>query len=105
NVAVSLPAVVENQPQVQLRWITTDAVGADEWVGIDDICVVCGNPTSPWGTGGSSPPSVVPGDPVLLTVNVTPGANPQSSGLLVTANLNAIGGPANQTFYDDGTHG
>jgi hypothetical protein len=36
-ISVILPTEVENQSQVQLRIITTDAVGSDEWIGIDDI--------------------------------------------------------------------
>jgi len=42
-VSVVLPAAAENQPLVQVRIITTDAVGSDEWVGIDDInvCTIC----------------------------------------------------------------
>ena len=36
---VQLPAAVENQPEVQVRIITSNAVGTDEWVGIDDINV------------------------------------------------------------------
>ena len=38
-ISVTLPATVDNQPLVQVRIITTDAVGSDEWVGIDDINV------------------------------------------------------------------
>src|SRR5205085_753853 len=37
-----------------------------------------------------------------LTVAVTPGANPASTGLIVTANLTSIGGSASQQFFDDG---
>jgi predicted extracellular nuclease len=36
---VTLPAAVNNQAQVQVRIMTTNAVGNDEWVGIDDINV------------------------------------------------------------------
>jgi len=32
-----LPANADNQPLVQVRVITTNAVGNDEWIGIDDI--------------------------------------------------------------------
>ncbi len=35
----NLPAAAENQSLVQLRIITANAVGYDEWVGIDDIWV------------------------------------------------------------------
>jgi hypothetical protein len=45
-VSVTLPAAAENQSLVQVRVITADAVGSDEWVGIDDISV----------TGGDEPP-------------------------------------------------
>src|SRR5512144_1487015 len=41
----------------------------------------------------------------LLTVSVTPGANPPSTGITVGANLSAIGGSATQTFFDDGSNG
>jgi len=37
HVGVTLPAVANGQPLVNVRIITTDAVGSDEWVGIDDI--------------------------------------------------------------------
>jgi hypothetical protein len=36
---VILPAEAANQPQLQVRIITTNAAGNDEWVGIDDIVV------------------------------------------------------------------
>ena len=39
SVNAALPAAVDNQPLVQIRIITTDAVGSDEWVGIDNIAV------------------------------------------------------------------
>jgi Secretion system C-terminal sorting domain/Lamin Tail Domain len=34
---VTLPGACNNQAEVQLRIITTNAVGSDEWIGIDDI--------------------------------------------------------------------
>lgn len=48
NVSVTLPAACENQPLVELRIITANATGNDEWVGIDDISITaipstCGN--------------------------------------------------------------
>lgn len=39
NVAVNLPAIVNGQPQIQLRIMTANAVGSDEWIGVDDIRV------------------------------------------------------------------
>lgn len=38
-VAVTLPAAANNQPVVQVRIMSTNAAGNDEWVGIDDISV------------------------------------------------------------------
>jgi predicted extracellular nuclease len=38
-VLVTLPADADNQPKVQVRFMTTNAVGNDEWVGIDDLVV------------------------------------------------------------------
>lgn len=38
-VSVTLPADANNQPLLQLRIMTTNAVGNDEWVGIDNINV------------------------------------------------------------------
>lgn len=36
---VTLPATVNNQGQVEIRIITVDAAGSDEWIGIDNISV------------------------------------------------------------------
>jgi hypothetical protein len=38
-VSVVLPAAANNQPEVQIRVLTTNSVGNDEWVGIDDISI------------------------------------------------------------------
>jgi hypothetical protein len=43
-VTVTLPPAAENQPHVQLRWLTTNAEGNDEWIGIDDIAVIWQEP-------------------------------------------------------------
>ncbi len=37
---VVLPAAANDQPHVQVRWITANAEGNDEWVGVDDIAVI-----------------------------------------------------------------
>ncbi len=39
-VNVTLPVAVHDQAQVEVRILTTNAVGNDEWVGIDDISVI-----------------------------------------------------------------
>ncbi|HEY5838013.1 MAG TPA: DNA/RNA non-specific endonuclease, partial [Pyrinomonadaceae bacterium] len=107
-VNVALPPAADNQPLVQVRVITTNAGGNDEAVGIDDISItgsIVVLPTNPSGSGSANPSSVVSGNSTLLTVNVTPGANPPSTGLAVTADLSTIGGNNPQTFYDDGSNG
>ncbi|MGB4594872.1 MAG: ExeM/NucH family extracellular endonuclease [Anaerolineaceae bacterium] len=38
-VSITLPANANNQALVQLRIMTTNATGSDEWVGIDDIVI------------------------------------------------------------------
>jgi predicted extracellular nuclease len=68
-------------------------------------CLTVGGATSPTGAGAANPSGVVVGDTTLLTVAVTPGTNPTSSGLTVTADLTPIGGSATQPFFDDGTNG
>ena len=49
RLSASLPAAADGQPLVQVRLITTNAVGQDEWVGIDDIEVSAASVT---GGGG-----------------------------------------------------
>ena len=64
-----------------------------------------GGSTDPTATGAASPGSVETGGTTLLTVTVTPGSNPASTGLTVEADLSSIGGSATQPFFDDGTTG
>jgi predicted extracellular nuclease len=61
--------------------------------------------TNPSGAGAANPASVIQGGTTLLTVLVTPGANPTSTGIVVTGNLSSIGGSATEPFFDDGTNG
>ena len=53
----------------------------------------------------AAPTSVAAGARVLFTVEVTPGTNPTSTGINVTADLSSIGGSASQALFDDGTNG
>jgi endonuclease G len=68
------------------------------------VCSTTGS-TNPSGTGSANPSPVLAGNNTLLTVTVTPGTNPTSTGLSVSANLSAIGGSTEQTFFDDGING
>ncbi|HEX8736054.1 MAG TPA: carboxypeptidase-like regulatory domain-containing protein [Pyrinomonadaceae bacterium] len=43
---LTLPNIAIGQPMLDVRIITTNAAGADEWVGIDDINVNCYHPTA-----------------------------------------------------------
>jgi hypothetical protein len=61
--------------------------------------------TPPTGVTSASPSSLMAGASTLLTVTVTPGANPVSTGIGVTVDLSAIGGAPSQPFFDDGTNG
>jgi hypothetical protein len=60
---------------------------------------------SPTGIGTASPSSLRVDNSTLLTVSVSPGLNPTSTGLAVTGDLHLIGGSAAQQFFDDATHG
>jgi hypothetical protein len=88
-VSAVLPADAGNRPLVQLRILTTNAVGQDEWVGVDDIEVeasgmVCGSPDPrPPGTPPTqrppedppappAPPSrTIPADPPRRSLSLT----------------------------------
>jgi hypothetical protein len=58
-VHVVLPRASDDRPLVQVRVLTTDAVGRDEWVGVDDIEVTAGAATP----AGCDPPDGDPPDP------------------------------------------
>ena len=59
-VSVTLPAAANNQSLVEIRIMTTNATGSDEFIGIDDINVTAG-------TGGGTPtPTPTPDAPVDL---------------------------------------
>ncbi len=110
----TLNASVANSANIYLAWNYSVASGTTttnaQALAIDNVSILgiaAAGPTNPTGTGSSNPGSVIADGTTttLLTVTVTPGANPTSTGLGVSANLTAIGGNANQQFYDDGTHG
>jgi len=42
-IVVVLPAKANDQAKLQIRWITADAGGNDEWIGIDDIAITGGD--------------------------------------------------------------
>jgi hypothetical protein len=79
-VSAVLPAAADDRPLIQLRVLTTNAVGQDEWVGVDDIEVQatqpeCGAPV-PVPPGPTPPPEPapprVPAAPQLTQLSVSP---------------------------------
>jgi len=60
--------------------------------------------TNPTGVP-SSVPVVLGVSNGLVRVAVTPGGNPASTGITVTADLTAVGGSSTQTLFDNGTNG
>jgi len=70
-VSVILPAACENQAEVQIRMITANAPGSDEWIGIDDIVVTPNSPATTVSiSGGGSIAEAGPG--TSLTLNFSP---------------------------------
>ena len=53
----------------------------------------------------ANPGSVYQNSPTLLTVKVTPGTSPASTGITVTADLSAFGDSSAQALNDSGTNG
>jgi len=39
-IVVVLPAKADDQAMLQVRWITANADGNDEWIGVDDIAII-----------------------------------------------------------------
>lgn len=66
-VSAILPDATNNQSQVQVRIITTDAAGIDEWIGIDDITITA-SPT----TMNSAPVVTLPSTALAYVENATP---------------------------------
>jgi DNA/RNA endonuclease G (NUC1) len=81
------------------------ATGAPDPRNSNDDFHICGGPGNPSGVGAANPNAVPPGGSSLLTVTVTPGTIPVSTGITVTGNLSTIGGSATQQFFDNATNG
>ncbi|KAF0204040.1 MAG: peptidase domain-containing [Bacteroidetes bacterium] len=108
-VSVTLPAGAANQAQLELRIITTNAIGNDEWVGIDDI-VITGN------SGGNNPPSITniiqtPATGITPTTTVSVSANvTDSDGTVASVVLNwgtvsgSLTNPINMTLGSGSTY-
>jgi DNA/RNA endonuclease G (NUC1) len=121
---ITFATPVNNGQEIWLRWKDINHANNDHGLAIDDLSVTAngvggGTPaptpiptatptpappvsTNPTGIGSANPNSVLAGASSLLTVNVTPGTNPPSSGLTVVANLSSIGGSVTQQFLGSG---
>ena len=88
-----------------IRWVDFDIPQADDGMAVDDFSLTPLQSNDPTGVGAANPSSLPAGSSTLLTVAVTPGTNPPSTGLAVSGNLTAIGGSATQAFFDNGTNG
>jgi uncharacterized protein len=98
---------IANGATFWIRWSDFNASGADDGLSVDDFALTP-NPTfttNPSGTGNANPSTVPAGNSTLLTVTVTPGTNPTSTGITVTGDLSTIGGSGTQPFFDNNTNG
>jgi hypothetical protein len=78
----------------------TDSTGL---TGTTSIQLGVTSPVPIGGSGSASPATIAPGAMTTLTVAVTPGQTPLSTGVTVTGDLTQIGGSAAQTFVDNGS--
>ncbi|HEX6585045.1 MAG TPA: hypothetical protein VF056_15700 [Thermoleophilaceae bacterium] len=77
RVSVNLPATADGQALVQVRVITTNAPGQDEWIGIDDIEITAARATG--GAPGVCPrpgPAPLPAPGAAPTPGPGPGPQP-----------------------------
>ncbi len=84
-----------------LSWLPASTISAQAVASNSDLLLL----TNPSGTGNAAPAAVFAGANSLLTVTVTPGADPASTGITVAADLTLIGGSATQSFFDNATNG
>jgi predicted extracellular nuclease len=64
----------------------------------------CPGSTHPPGVGSADPSTVARGGSTLLSVAVTPGTGPASTGITVSGDLSSIGGSATTSFVDAGNN-
>jgi VCBS repeat-containing protein len=91
HIDLTLPAAANNQSQVEVRIITADAVGSDEWIGVDNIRV-----TSKAMEADHTAPLLASSKPADGAIGVAQGAN-------LTLNFNELVklGSGHITISDD----
>jgi cysteine-rich repeat protein len=100
---VDLILPIGGLPLVEVRWLTTNQVGQDEWIGIDDIEITAS--PAPTAAGWSAPHPATAGAEASVVVDVVPGSNPASTELAVRCNLTLLGLTDTELLFDDGLHG
>ena len=96
-VSAMLPAAADDKPLVQLRILTTNAIGQDEWVGVDDIQVEASGATCVVPAPGPvQPPATQPPHPTQPPPPKPPPARLSLTDLRLSPNLfkAARSGPA-----------
>ena len=94
-VSAVLPADANNQSLVQVRVITGNAAGSDEFVGVDDISVVAGQDPEPT-------PTPTPDPTPTATPSPTPSPSPTPPPAEITiSQVYGGGGNANAPFQND----
>src|SRR6266508_4434127 len=107
----TLSSSIPNGANIYLAWNYSVASGTTvtnaQALAVDNVSILglAGGSTNPSGVGSANPNTVQAGNQTLLTVTVTPGTNPNSTGLGVVGDLTSIGGSATQSFFDNGTNG
>lgn len=94
-ITITLPEALNHQPLVQIRWMTANATGNDEWIGIDDIALT-GDPYTPPPNRYSIAKHVVAGGGgtstgVVYSVSGTIG-QPEASETMASDRYSAAGG-------------
>ncbi|MGI8593377.1 MAG: hypothetical protein ACR2ML_03250, partial [Solirubrobacteraceae bacterium] len=107
SVSAPLPAVAEGQALVQVRILTTNALGSDEWVGIDDIsitsspsanptpAVTCGSTlTTPQGTAANRAITAMDPDGRVTSIAIDSISPLPSSGSITIGTTSPASAPA-----------
>ncbi|HXG83008.1 MAG TPA: FG-GAP-like repeat-containing protein [Pyrinomonadaceae bacterium] len=102
-VNVTLPADADNRALVEVRIMTTNATGSDEWIGIDDINISAGDGTAtPTPTVTPTPtPTVTPTPTPTVTPTVTSTPAPPAAPGVVINEIYGGGGNSGATFNQD----
>lgn len=89
-VTIVLPSNADNQPMLEIRWMTANAVGSDEWIGIDDISVTGTPLNEPRLTiTKSAPAKVQTGATFTYTIVATNQLNQAATSVIISDTLPA----------------